>query len=465
MKSVNRLTGPIRVELIKQGAKANPGLMGKREAPGMFIKATVKAGKGRRAPKWEGFAAFPKGMEEEAEYRAQNLVTPNDIEDLMREFSDEATYNSFLKFREGYPQDVRLMKPKMIEVKKDTSTLLSFDEYDLVIVSFSGGKDSLACVLNLLDLGVPKEKMELWHQAVDGRPGQDPRFFDWPCTESYCRAIAKGLGITFKLQWREGGFLGEMTKGDPSPRPTAPVGFEKSEGGLEHGDVEMTIPRGAPQTRMKFPAVAADLQTRWCSSVLKIDVAISAITNDPRFVRRPGMRGGKGKVLIVTGERRQESGPRSGYATVLEYGSTTLTRRVDQWRSVLEWREEEVWDIIERYRVRPHPAYYLGWGRVSCFPCIFGSPNQWAAIKRLDPEQFKKILGYEHRFGHTIQAGEDIEARASRGKSFVPDDPENIRLAMTEDYPEELAIVPDDEDWKLPLGAYDQVDGNSGGPV
>nr|NIQ80315.1 hypothetical protein [Anaerolineae bacterium] len=107
-----------------------------------------------------------------------------------------------------------MAKKKKKTKKKDTSTLLPFDQYDQVIVSFSGGKDSLACVLHLLEQGVPPEKIELWHQAVDGRPGVAERFFDWPVTEAYCNAVSEALQIPIRYQWRENGFLGEMLKGE-----------------------------------------------------------------------------------------------------------------------------------------------------------------------------------------------------------------------------------------------------------
>lgn len=39
--------------------------------------------------------------------------------------------------------------------------LLPLEEYEKIIVLFSGGKDSLACVLDLLERGVPREDRTL----------------------------------------------------------------------------------------------------------------------------------------------------------------------------------------------------------------------------------------------------------------------------------------------------------------
>ena len=55
--------------------------------------------------------------------------------------------------------------------------------YDRVLVAFSGGKDSLACVLHLLDRGGAPEKIELHHHDVDGG---GRTFMDWSITPGYC---------------------------------------------------------------------------------------------------------------------------------------------------------------------------------------------------------------------------------------------------------------------------------------
>lgn len=50
------------------------------------------------------------------------------------------------------------------------------------LVAFSGGKDSVAMVLYLLEMGVPKENIHLHHHDVDGG-GEN--LWDWGGTSSY----------------------------------------------------------------------------------------------------------------------------------------------------------------------------------------------------------------------------------------------------------------------------------------
>src|SRR4051794_2768928 len=85
--------------------------------------------------------------------------------------------------------------------KPNTRELLPLDQYDHLLVSFSGGKDSLALVLDLLERGVHRDRIQLWHQSVDGEVGLDQPFVDWPCTEAYVRAVGTALGIRTFFQW------------------------------------------------------------------------------------------------------------------------------------------------------------------------------------------------------------------------------------------------------------------------
>lgn len=93
----------------------------------------------------------------------------------------------------------------------------NFSNYDKIIVFFSGGKDSLATVLSLLEAGVKPEKIELHHHSIDGKEGE--LFMDWACTESYCQAVADYLGIPLYFSWKEGGFEAEMLRENSKTAP------------------------------------------------------------------------------------------------------------------------------------------------------------------------------------------------------------------------------------------------------
>jgi 3'-phosphoadenosine 5'-phosphosulfate sulfotransferase (PAPS reductase)/FAD synthetase len=315
--------------------------------------------------------------------------------------------------------------------------------YDYVIMAFSGGKDSLACLLYLLDCGVPKHKIELWHHLIDGREGST--LMDWPVTEDYCRKVAEAMDLAIKFSWKQGGFEREMLRKE---QRTAPISFEDENDNL----IECGGKSGKLGTRLKFPQVSGDLRVRWCSAYLKIDVCTAAINNQPRF---------RGKrTLVISGERAEESPGRAKYSTFepdrAHRMGKRVQRHVDHWRPVHKWTEKQVWDIISRYRINPHPAYRLGWGRLSCMSCIFGSDSQWASVKAIAEDKFNTISGYEKDFGVTIHRTKSVDERAMC-KAYPTLDPELVKLGLSEEYYDDVFV----EEWVEPAGAY----GESAGPT
>jgi 3'-phosphoadenosine 5'-phosphosulfate sulfotransferase (PAPS reductase)/FAD synthetase len=328
-------------------------------------------------------------------------------------------------------------------IRPDSSELLPLNHYDVIIVALSGGKDSVACLLEMMEMcdaaGVPRSRIEAWHQSVDGAPEAE-KIWDWPITDSYCESVCRVLGITYRRQWRDGGLAGELLKENDR---TKKVVFELADGTT--GETGGTT--GKIGTRGRHPAQAADLRTRYCSPVVKIDVCSSAICNDPRLK--------SANVLVVTGERRDESTNRATYATVEERTGTNNNRRVDQFRPVLEWSESQVWDRLRRSRIRPHPAYRIGFGRCSCLTCIFNGPDEWATTRVIAPAQFDWHANVEKKSGHTIRMGLTVIDQADRGTPMEgAGDPELVALAMGRHYPESLVLVPVGEEWEMPRGAF-----------
>lgn len=313
-------------------------------------------------------------------------------------------------------------------------------DYDHVLVAFSGGKDSLAALLHLFDLGVSPDRIELHHHDVDGR---GPVLMDWPITPAYVSALAAWFHLPLFASWREGGFSREM---DRAGAPTAPIRFERPDGGLGRAGGA-----GPPGARGRFPQVSADLSVRWCSPALKIDVLAAAIRGQPRFEGR--------RTLVVTGERAEESPARARYKTFEPHRTACGRRAVDHWRPVLAWSEAEVWARIGAAALRPHPAYSLGWSRLSCRCCIFGSPAQWATIRALYPATFAEIADREARSGRTIHRAASIGTLADRGVPYSAalSQPELAALAGGVEWSLPVTMRP----WRPPPGAFGEAAGPS----
>ena len=239
--------------------------------------------------------------------------------------------------------------------------LLPLEEYDLIIVLFSGGKDSMACYFKLLEMGAPKEKIELWHHDIDG--GHPSRRMDWRCTQNYVRSFAEVEEVTLRVSYRVNGFFGELYRIGASepiewidPDTGEVMRCKLSRNYLKCQELKEKCTEDMEEAlkqygyRMKFPAKSGDLGRRWCSAYLKIAVADSVISNLDRleqlgefggkrlrFPVKGGMRQGRWcsgslkaavqdsvtsnldktkedvKVLVVSGERRGESSGRAMY--------------------------------------------------------------------------------------------------------------------------------------------------------
>jgi 3'-phosphoadenosine 5'-phosphosulfate sulfotransferase (PAPS reductase)/FAD synthetase len=319
--------------------------------------------------------------------------------------------------------------------------LLGFDEYDKLLISFSGGKDSLAMILHMLEIGFKKSQIELWHQCVDGKEHTRRPFFDWPSTEGYIIQVADYLGLRLDWQWRAFGFHGELFRQDSL---TGDVFYKNDEEFLVY-----TLPttKGKKTTRKRFPAKSANLQTRWCSSALKIDVARRVVNN------RPDLKGNKKrpfKILWITGERREESPARAGYNAIEHHPGNTKRRIVHQWRPMLDWTEQEIWRIIEKHRIMPHPVYYLGFPRLSCRSCIFFTKDHWSTLLDVSPRVIRMLRAVEKDLDFTIDGKFTVEELAGMGKSRINEANRIYIRKAVEKWNEAVTT----ENWQLPSGAF-----------
>ena len=352
-------------------------------------------------------------------------------------------------------RDLALMEALFCEQSPSIGTIHTLDDgpvdqfipdlwsYERILVFHSGGKDGMAALLYLLDLGVPRSKIEIHHHEIDGREGS--HLMDWPVTRSYVEVMGRALGIEVFFSWKQGGFERELLRENCQ---TAPITFTRGDGSL----VTMGGERSKESTRLRFPQVTANLMQRWCSGALKIDVASRLLVNDPRFT--------EGRTLVITGERAQESANRARYAVFepdrCDNRNGRIPRWIDHWRAVHAWTEAQVWARLEKHHVNPHPAYFVGAGRASCMNCIFGSANQWATNRAIAPESFYQIADYEKQFCTTIHRTRSVIEQADRGTPH-PTAEQWKHLALSHEYTAPFFVDP----WVLPAGAF----GESCGPT
>ena len=363
------------------------------------------------------------------------------------------------------------------------SKLLPLEEYDLVIILLSGGKDSIACYYKLLELGVPKEKMEFWHHDIDG--GNPKRRMDWKCTQNYVKAFAEAEGVKLRLSWRVNGFFGEMYRigaSEPVEWLETNTGEVKqcqlSRNYLKCQEIKATATEDMETElkklgyRMKFPAKTGDLNRRWCSAYLKICVADTVVSNLDRLGELEKLSKKRHKfeetmhdkkILIVSGERRGESAGRSKYNEIEGHRTNAPTkahRIVHQWRPVIDYSEKDVWEVLKRHNVNPHPCYRAGWNRCSCAMCIFSTPKLFAGIKEIYPEEFEELKRDEKILGFTLDNKCDLETFVGNAESCVyHGDFEALRSLITGEFTIDDVYVKGR--WMYPAGAFH---GAEGGP-
>lgn len=318
---------------------------------------------------------------------------------------------------------------------------IDLEPYDHFLVFFSGGKDSWACLLHLLDLGVDRSRIECHHHLVDGNEGS--ALMDWLFSDSYAHKVAEAYSLSYYRSWLQHGFEGELNKHDSYSHPHK----------VETPDGLVTLlrdtKRAKPGTRRRFPQQSASLQTRWCSSALKIDLGRRLITNQSRF-------DGK-KVLVITGERRAESSNRATYNQfsphVCDRRNGKKARHVDAWRPVLNWSEEQVWDKLREHGVIAPVPYRLGWSRSSCMACIFNSPSIWSTLHAHFPERTQRIADYEDEFGTTIsRKQQNVVELAKQARPIEITDMEALQQAMSDEYT--LPLFTTNDKWEMPPGAF-----------
>lgn len=232
-------------------------------------------------------------------------------------------------------------------------------EADHVVVCVSGGKDSSVLMQYAVDT-FPKEKLHFVHAEID---------IDWSVTKQVCLDQAQHFNITMNFvhavskKGERRGFLDILT-GPRVNRESGAIG------------------------QYQFP----DNGNRWCTSALKTGPL-------DKFARKF-----KGKVLILIGERAEESPKRAKLEAWRPQPLMSVNgREVVKFSPILKMKKEEVWAQINFHQIPVHPCYSWGVSRASCAICIFSSNKEIRIASEKDPEIVRKYMEAEAKINHTFR--------------------------------------------------------------
>lgn len=245
-----------------------------------------------------------------------------------------------------------------------------------IIVSFSGGKDSQACLIQAAQK-YGTDRIE----AVFCDTG-----WEHPDTYAHIHDICLQMGIKLTTLKPELGFVDLAKK------------------------------------KKRFPSVFK----RFCTIELKIKPTIDYILSLDD------------NIIVIEGVRAQESAKRAAMSDECSYfrsyfdginGNKESYRRKEvlEWckshdasvlRPIFQWSAQEVIDCIINAGQKPNPLYYRGYSRVGCMPCIMSRMSNIRLLND-DPAMKQRLIDAEKYVGSSFFAVGTIPKRLCKNGVYA----------------------------------------------
>lgn len=279
------------------------------------------------------------------------------------------------------------------------------------VITFSGGKDSLATVIWALK----NLRFDQW----------DVVFCDtgWESDETYAYIdwIEKMIGKKF---------IRLVTTSFEAKLSQEMIDKVVQIFGRRNVFAEMVL------SKKRFPSTKA----RFCTEELKMKTMIDWVLTLPY------------DIIIVQGVRSEESEARrnlnkndeyfkfytepyrvdkKGKAVYHTYRKDEVMEWLDKYtadvyRPILDWTVQQVFDYIFANDFKPNPLYLMGHSRVGCYPCIMCRLAEIKLISENDPKRIRELVEFEKLSGSTFFPMEYIPMKYC------------TKLVTCEVYPEDL---------------------------
>lgn len=135
----------------------------------------------------------------------------------------------------------------------------------------------------------------------------------------------------------------------------------------------------------RFPST----RSRFCTDELKVTVLHQQAFNDIFAM-------GYERIVSWQGVRADESPSRAKLESIeLEFGDYDTGAGLWNYRPILKWSAEEVFDFHRKHNIPWNPLYEQGMGRVGCMPCVNVRKEELATIASRFPEELQRVYEWE----------------------------------------------------------------------
>lgn len=285
---------------------------------------------------------------------------------------------------------------------------IRLENYDWIVVSTSGGKDSqtmLRKVVALAEAVGVKDRIV----AVHADMGQ----VEWPGVPELAAEQAAHYGVRFEVVSRPQGDLLQhvldrsatlkaRAKADP-PVPSPTNRYCTSD--HKRDQIAKVMTNLANEARAeKGKAVMPWMKPsqRFCTSDHKRDQQAKLLT------KLAGETGKKRRVRILQcmGMRAAESPARAKLRPFyLDKRTSNGRKTVHIWLPIHEMTEAQVWADVKASGVRHHWAYDIGMPRLSCCFCIYAPKAALVLAAKHMPELAQKYADVEKKVGYSFRQG------------------------------------------------------------
>ena len=219
----------------------------------------------------------------------------------------------------------------------------------LVAINHSGGKDSQAMTIRLVEAGIPRDQLLIVHATLGD--------VEWPGTIGHIRTTTFGLPLVIARPRRS--FFGMVRARGMFPSPR----YRQCTSDQKRGPIERELRR--------------------------------YLAANPRFA---------GRIVSAMGMRAEESAARRCRPVVrLNNRNSVAGRTWIDWLPIHGLTRREVFGAIAAAGQEPHWAYGRGMTRLSCSFCIMSSLGDLRCAARLRPELLSTYIALEEEIGHTLR--------------------------------------------------------------